>query len=404
MLFIGKPLSEITENDLRTLISDQAVEDRTLDFKQCLPGNTDADKKEFLADVSSFANSAGGFIIYGLAECEGHASGLPGCLGVSDTEQTRLVSLIHAGIAPHIPGIDSQKVPLSNGNWCMILYIPRSWASPHMVSFGGPSRFCARHSNGKQWLDVEDIRQAFALSQDLNTRLRDFRLDRLSRIVSLETPVPLLDEPRIIMHLVPIEALQHPASLDLPAIRTSDLWRNSYFFSNSSPFLRYNLDGLLLYSVSYVPQGVGDSLRYVQLFRTGIIEAVDAHLLRHLSGNDRYIKAIPFENLLLPYSYQALSLLRQLGLRPPILLFISLVGVKGYSIRANMVEPPYEDSGSIDRSTLLLPEIWLDEYPPDMSSLITSFKPAFDALWNAAGYSEWLLYSDCVQRYATTSH
>ena len=42
------------------------AEGRTLDYKRTLPGSTDEEKREFLADVSSFANAAGGDIVYGI--------------------------------------------------------------------------------------------------------------------------------------------------------------------------------------------------------------------------------------------------------------------------------------------------------------------------------------------------
>ena len=60
MALTHKPLDQITADDLQALIDAQAPEKRTLDYKATLPGNADADKKEFLADVSSFANAAGG--------------------------------------------------------------------------------------------------------------------------------------------------------------------------------------------------------------------------------------------------------------------------------------------------------------------------------------------------------
>jgi predicted HTH transcriptional regulator len=44
------------------------AESRVLDYKERLPGDSDADKREMLADVTAFANSAGGDLIYGVKE------------------------------------------------------------------------------------------------------------------------------------------------------------------------------------------------------------------------------------------------------------------------------------------------------------------------------------------------
>ena len=65
---INKPLDQLTLGDIKDLIENQVQEDKNIDYKETLPGNADGDKKEFLADVSSFANLNGGDIIFGIKE------------------------------------------------------------------------------------------------------------------------------------------------------------------------------------------------------------------------------------------------------------------------------------------------------------------------------------------------
>lgn len=60
MSFTGKPLELLEESDLRTLLDNEIPEGKTIDYKEALSGNSDKDKKEFLYDVSSFANTLGG--------------------------------------------------------------------------------------------------------------------------------------------------------------------------------------------------------------------------------------------------------------------------------------------------------------------------------------------------------
>lgn len=59
---------DITENDLQILKENSILEGKTIEYKQSLPGNSDSERKEFLADVSSFANASGGDLIYGIVE------------------------------------------------------------------------------------------------------------------------------------------------------------------------------------------------------------------------------------------------------------------------------------------------------------------------------------------------
>ena len=76
MPFADKSPAELTEADLIDLIGVEA-EGKSLDYKRDLVGSTDANKKEFLYDASSFANSQGGYLIFGMDE----ANGLPSRIG-----------------------------------------------------------------------------------------------------------------------------------------------------------------------------------------------------------------------------------------------------------------------------------------------------------------------------------
>ena len=46
---ISKDIDHIAEEDLQRLITNAVTEKKTLEYKQALTGNTDSDKKEFLA-------------------------------------------------------------------------------------------------------------------------------------------------------------------------------------------------------------------------------------------------------------------------------------------------------------------------------------------------------------------
>jgi predicted HTH transcriptional regulator len=68
---LNNPLESIKESDLQALVDNQVSERKTIEYKEALSGNADGDKKEFLADVSSFANASGGDLIYGIKEQSG---------------------------------------------------------------------------------------------------------------------------------------------------------------------------------------------------------------------------------------------------------------------------------------------------------------------------------------------
>ena len=81
----NKPLESLEKSDLQSLVENQVPEGKTIDYKQALPGKSDSDKREFLADVSSFANAVGGNLIYGIKEESGVPVEVSG-LNIIDSE------------------------------------------------------------------------------------------------------------------------------------------------------------------------------------------------------------------------------------------------------------------------------------------------------------------------------
>src|SRR5271157_986514 len=108
------PIDQITEARLLALIENKVSERKSIDYKQALPGNSDAERKDFLADVSSLANAGGGHLVYGMKEAAGLPTELCG-LEVDDPDATvaALDSRIRDGIKPRIPGVVVWPVPLT---------------------------------------------------------------------------------------------------------------------------------------------------------------------------------------------------------------------------------------------------------------------------------------------------
>jgi hypothetical protein len=105
-----------TEADLQSLIVGQVEESISLDYKHAAALSRDDKKRdEITKDVSAFANSAGGIIIYGIAEAA-TAKHLPeGLTPVDRTQYSKewLEQVIHR-IQPKIEGIEVIPIPLSS--------------------------------------------------------------------------------------------------------------------------------------------------------------------------------------------------------------------------------------------------------------------------------------------------
>jgi predicted HTH transcriptional regulator len=197
------PLAQIDAGKLQALRADGVREGRQLEYKETLPGNSDDDKREFLGDVSSFANAARGDLIYGIRERRdtenkptGEIDTVVGLQGLNfDAERLRLEAMIRDGVAPRMPPIAFLEVVREPDPPCLLLRIPRSWAGLHMVTYRNFSRFFSRSSAGKYQLDVHEIRAGFVAAETAYGRLRLFRGERITRAIALETPTPVGEAP-----------------------------------------------------------------------------------------------------------------------------------------------------------------------------------------------------------------
>jgi hypothetical protein len=371
---IQRPLEALVVDDLQALIDAAVSESREIEFKQTV-GLSDRDKREFLADVSSFANATGGDLLIGIAEKGGCAAELVGVPSAeADATILRLENIIRDGVEPRIPGLHSRAVAIDSERSVIVIRIPRSFAAPHMVSFGGLSRFYSRNSAGKHKLDIGEIRAAFALSDSSRTRLQNFRSERLARITAGETPVALPPNPKTVLHVIPLTVADATAQIDAPGL-TGD---PQHFrpLSGSAWDSRVNFDG----AIAYASDGDGALARsYTQVFRNGAIEGVEGVILRReYSGGTHLIPSLVLERTLIEGLTLYLALLAKLLVEPPYLVGVSLLDVRGHV----MALARARESREIDRDDLIVPELLVEDASQPADAIL---KPAIDAVWQAAG-------------------
>jgi predicted HTH transcriptional regulator len=108
---INKPIESISEADLQALVSDGVPEGKVIEYKESLPDNSYDNKKEFLADVSSFSNAAGGHLLLGIEEEAGIPVQICGLPGIDpDAEILRLENMLRDNIEPRIPSLSMRAV------------------------------------------------------------------------------------------------------------------------------------------------------------------------------------------------------------------------------------------------------------------------------------------------------
>lgn len=377
-----KPLNQLTPNDVLALRELETREGLKIEYKECLPGRTDSDKKEFLADVSSFANAAGGDLLYGVRErrdADGKSTGIPdefpglGEINL-DVVHQRLESIIQAGLAPRVLGLKFYSVPVLSNSPLLIIRVPRSWSGPHMICYQDWCRFYSRNSSGKYLLDVDELRRAFLRTEASAQYVRSWQAQRLGNIVAGETPVSLPEGPKIILHVVPIGAVERSAVVDIsPVVQNPGMLPPTYSGGWSH---RMNLDGIVTFTGPNPDNGM--CIDYTQLFRNGAVEAVTTS---HLDAETH--RLFPnYEERLIGALRQYLKLGEVLGVVPPVALMVSLAGVRGYRMG---LPPQYSQAmfGGIDRDIVVGSEVLIDSMGTDP---IQALRPCFDAIWNACGY------------------
>lgn len=126
------------ESDVLSLIANGVQESLTLDYKRCDSlQKTDGKKKEISKDVSVFANSAGGLIIYGIEEDKHLPIAIDKGFDPRDISKEWLEQVINSTINRRIDGIRIKEIALSgakNGRSIYLVSIPQSRRAPHMAA------------------------------------------------------------------------------------------------------------------------------------------------------------------------------------------------------------------------------------------------------------------------------
>jgi Putative DNA-binding domain len=373
------PLERIDQNQLQALLlAGKAAEALTIEYKRDTYGGNDDAKAEFLADISSLANSRGGDLLIGIEAPSGVPTSFVAFTGDPDNERLRLEQMARSGLEPRISNLQTKAIPIASGGWVLVVRVPRSYASPHRIIFKGRNRFWARSSAGKYEPNVDELRAMFAFAPQLAERVRDFRLDRVARIAAGDAPVPLLDYCCLVLHVVPF------SHFDLhPALRLRDVIADPMQFTpirqRSGGDWRINFDGFLTFSNPETQ--TARHRTYVQVFRAGALEAVTSSIA-HEDGD---LNVHHVDHMVVQAARRYAVSLHECGADPPLAVMASLVGVKGRRLVGGRA---YSRTGGerADREQLHFSEAILEELPGGEHACATILRPLLDQLWNAAGF------------------
>ncbi len=116
--------------DIDRLISDQIQESLHLDYKSS-QAITDFD--ELAKDVSAFANSDGGLLIYGVLEKDHLPIAKDGGVDHQKFNRERIENIITSRISPRIDDLLISQIPLSASTSIFAIKVPKSFRAPHQA-------------------------------------------------------------------------------------------------------------------------------------------------------------------------------------------------------------------------------------------------------------------------------
>lgn len=152
------------ESDLLELITTRREESVGLDFKAAdsLQDN-DRAKRDISKDVSAFANSAGGVIVYGIAESEEepHYAESVSPIDPSRFSKEWLENVISSRIQPRLDGVLINPVELrstSPGEIAYVVVVPQGWTA-HQAS---DKKYYKRFNFKSEPMEDYEVRQTMA--------------------------------------------------------------------------------------------------------------------------------------------------------------------------------------------------------------------------------------------------
>jgi len=382
MILFGKTVDNVALADIQRLIEDGVRESKTLEYKEALPSGSDEDKREFLADVSSFANTSGGVIVYGLSEArdkEGNKLGfpLPSIKGLekfsADDDIRRLENILRSGLDPPINSLIFNSLEVE-GKTVLLLGIGRSLFAPHMVDHKNHTRFYSRANTSKQQMSIDELRRAFLELNSWEVEAQEFRAARIQALFGDPLVADkLLVEAPLITHIVPLGSRANKIDLKVLPDRVGHLPSYIHGFR-----FWFDIDGF----VAHFPDP--KLSHYLRFFRSGVVESYNCSFVGLNRAKEKILDARGLEKDTFLLLQNILPILSENNISPPYGVFLTLDGIKGHRFTPPQGIDERRQPPAITRDTFLVPGIILDGSSPNEVAM----KPAFDILWQGAGWVE----------------
>ncbi len=201
MYFTSTEIHILDEAQLRSFLEKRIPEGHHLDYKKELGRGIDA-KREFLKDITAFANANGGDIIIGADEPNEKLKVEHQLHGVDngDSLAQDLERVASSSVDPRIPGLLIQPIPLQNGKHAIVIHVPPSNTRPFRVNHSGHVNFYIRHSESVFPMNTYDIRETVLSSVTAESKAKEY----LSKAETEVRDYTCKGEPFLLLQAMPL--------------------------------------------------------------------------------------------------------------------------------------------------------------------------------------------------------
>ena len=393
------PFDQIQLRDIERLRDSEVPEGRTIEYKDEDPTSSNEAKRDFRESITSFANTEGGDLLYGVKADKTKAIivNTPGLIVTSpDQFELALNQTLRDRVDPRIQPVQYRWVDMGGGKCVVVIRVQQSWTAPHAATKFGA--YFQRTSKGKQSMDAHELRNAFLLAGRAEERFEKFCSERHSVLLGEQSyeygPQPVIeleDGAILLIHAAPLATMGRPYTLDIrsnvPHLRRIRPYR---VIQHHNVQTQPNVEGYLA-SVS-----AHKSYAYWQVFRSGVIEAAAVFEPRPAPGGPPngtpVLNAAWFERTAVGECTALLALLADLGFSPPSLLSVALLKGSKFAFQlGGHYQGRTWDDRVLGRDFLSLGTCVAEDQQPDVPELL---RPIFDAFWNAFGLEGSRNYAD----------
>jgi hypothetical protein len=395
-MILAKNYNSLNFQDIERLVNNKIAESKTLDYKREINIDKGEERKDFLFDIASFANSEGGVIIYGIAETKdnnGQNTGLPEEItGLNIDNFDKLIQkiedLINSSIEPSIPNITIKPLTKDEKN-LLLIGIPKPMGLPRMVTYNSSNKFYKRRNSGKYLLDIFELNQLFMNSYELLKQIEDFRQERISDVLNLKFLIDIEPKNASFIHITPLSFYAFNQLSLTDDILIDKKKKTLKPISDDICDGRYNFEGYLVFQRNFTERKIE---AYTQIFRNGIIEFY-THAFHTEFEKRKMFYLDWFEDAVLDYIKAAMNIYMDCNVQPPFVIHLSIfdmfqryVAVKG---ERRINNSPFMTDN------IIIPNVVVNDYEVDISK---ELKSTFDIIWQSAGIRESPYYNALGKR------